>query len=96
MMAAVFSMQGAGQFAAAVVALITTIGFKNSFLDTNSHYSSCGDLCQLAGDRQWRIVIGFGAVPACFALYYRYVLCFTPENLLNIRLAYYSLYNQEK
>jgi len=75
-MAAVFSMQGAGQFAAALVALITTIAFKKSFINTTNEFSSCDYDCQLAGDRAWRIIVGFGAVPACFALYYRYVFFF--------------------
>ncbi len=84
-MAAVFSMQGAGQFAAAVVALITTVAFKESFINTTSHFSSCHNICQLAGDRQWRIVIGFGAVPACFALYYRITIPETPRYTFDIK-----------
>lgn len=71
MMAAVFSMQGAGQFAAALVALITTVAFKKPFINTTSQFDSCDADCRLAGDRAWRIIVGFGAVPACFALYYR-------------------------
>jgi PHS family inorganic phosphate transporter-like MFS transporter len=71
MMAAVFSMQGLGQLAAALVALITTIAFKGSLVNTTSKFSSCHESCQLAGDRAWRIIVGFGAVPAVFALYYR-------------------------
>jgi PHS family inorganic phosphate transporter-like MFS transporter len=85
MMAAVFSMQGAGQFAAAVVALITTIGFKDSFLNTTGQYSSCGNSCQMAGDKSWRIVIGFGAVPACFALYYRITIPETPRYTFDVK-----------
>jgi PHS family inorganic phosphate transporter-like MFS transporter len=84
MMAAVFSMQGAGQFAAAVVALITTVGFKKSFLNTNGLWSSCGDDCQLAGDRAWRIIVGFGGVPAVFALYYRITIPETPRYTFDI------------
>jgi MFS transporter, PHS family, inorganic phosphate transporter len=84
MMAAVFSMQGAGQFAAALVALITTVGFKRSFLNTTGAWSSCGDDCQLAGDRAWRIIIGFGGVPAVFALYYRITIPETPRYTFDV------------
>jgi PHS family inorganic phosphate transporter-like MFS transporter len=85
MMAAVFSMQGAGQFAAAMVALVTTVGFKQSFIHTTGAWSSCGDRCQLAGDRAWRIIIGFGAVPAVFALYYRITIPETPRYTFDIQ-----------
>jgi PHS family inorganic phosphate transporter-like MFS transporter len=78
MMAAVFSMQGAGQFAAAMVALMTTIGFRKSFSSATS-FSTCQDSCQLAADRAWRIIIGLGAVPALFALYYRITIPETPR-----------------
>jgi PHS family inorganic phosphate transporter-like MFS transporter len=61
-------MQGTGQFAAAVVALITTASFKGALENTTSSFDSCHDACQKAGDRAWRIIIGFGAVPAVFAL----------------------------
>jgi len=84
MMAAVFSMQGAGQLAAALVALITTIGFKNSFINTTSQFSSCHNDCQLAGDRAWRIIVGFGAVPAVFALYYRITIPETPRYTFDV------------
>jgi PHS family inorganic phosphate transporter-like MFS transporter len=84
MMAAVFSMQGAGQFAAAIVALITTVGFKNSFLNTTGEWSSCGADCQLAGDRAWRIIVGFGGVPAVFALYYRITIPETPRYTFDV------------
>ena len=83
-MAAVFSMQGAGQFAAALVALVTTIAFKDSFLPTTQYFSSCNDACQIAGDRAWRIIVGFGAVPAVFALYYRITIPETPRYTFDI------------
>lgn len=84
MMAAVFSMQGAGQLVCALVALIVTIAFKDSFLDTTSSFSSCHDRCILAGDRAWRIIVGFGAVPAVFALYYRITIPETPRYTFDI------------
>lgn len=69
-MAAVFSMQGLGQLAAAVVALVVTVIFKSSFSGIYKA-SECDYGCQIAADRCWRIVVGVGALPACFALYYR-------------------------
>ncbi|KAH7317770.1 H+ symporter [Rhexocercosporidium sp. MPI-PUGE-AT-0058] len=85
MMAAVFSMQGAGQFAAALVALVTTICFKGSFINTKTAFSSCDAACQLAGDRSWRIIIGFGGLPALFALYYRITIPETPRYTFDIK-----------
>src|SRR5215471_14428436 len=57
MMAAVFANQGWGQFTAALVAFICTIGYKNSLQD-----KTCGTTCQHALDQSWRIIYGFGAV----------------------------------
>jgi len=73
MMAAVFANQGFGQFTAALVAFICTVGFKNS-LKT----ATCGPACQNALDKSWRIIYGFGAVPACAALYFRLTI---PETI---------------
>jgi PHS family inorganic phosphate transporter-like MFS transporter len=84
MMAAVFSMQGTGQFAAAAVALITTVAFKDSFQDTTGSFASCNESCQKAGDRAWRIIIGFGALPACFALYWRLTIPETPRYTFDV------------
>jgi|SRR5579859_3585182 len=73
MMAAVFANQGFGQFTAALVSFICTVGFKNSLLTT-----TCGSDCQVALDKSWRIIYGFGAVPACVALYFRLTI---PETI---------------
>ncbi|PGH13288.1 phosphate:H+ symporter [Polytolypa hystricis UAMH7299] len=78
MMGAVFAMQGIGQFAAALVALIVTAGFKESLM-TASSASTCSGVCLLAVDKMWRVVIGFGAVPGCIALYYRLTIPETPR-----------------
>lgn len=83
-MAAVFSMQGMGQLAAALVAFLATVGFRGSFENTTSAFSSCHEACQLAGDRSWRIIIGFGALPACFALYYRITIPETPRYTFDV------------
>ncbi|KAB8260305.1 phosphate permease [Aspergillus pseudonomiae] len=77
MMGAVFAMQGLGQFGAAIVALIVTVGFKGS-LESAASVAKCSGVCQLAVDKMWRVVIGFGAVPACLALYYRLTIPETP------------------
>jgi MFS transporter, PHS family, inorganic phosphate transporter len=83
MMAAVFSMQGTGQLAAAVVALITTVSFKGA-LEGITSFDGCHDACQKAGDRAWRIIIGFGAVPAVFALYWRLTIPETPRYTFDV------------
>lgn len=83
MMGAVFAMQGIGQFAAAIVALIVTAGFKESLLTAND-VAHCTGVCQLAVDKMWRTVIGFGAVPACAALYYRLTIPETPRYTFDV------------
>ncbi|CAG7994190.1 unnamed protein product [Penicillium salamii] len=78
MMGAVFAMQGLGQFAAAIMALIVTAGYKE-ILQTAKDGGHCTGECRVAVDKMWRIVIGIGAVPACFALYFRLTLPETPR-----------------
>jgi PHS family inorganic phosphate transporter-like MFS transporter len=56
MMNAVFAMQGFGQFAAAIIAMIVTTGFKESLL-LGSKASTCQGECQLAVDKMWRIIM---------------------------------------
>ena len=75
MMAAVFANQGWGQLTAGIVAIVCTIGFKDSIL---SGGTTCNTRCQVALDKSWRIIYGFGAVPACFALYFRLTI---PETI---------------
>lgn len=84
MMGAVFAMQGFGQFAAAIIALIVTAGFKES-LESAKDVGHCTGVCQLAVDKMWRVVIGFGAVPACFALYYRLTIPETPRFTFDVQ-----------
>lgn len=85
MMAAVFSMQGAGQFAAALVAFIVTVCFREQFIHTPA-FADCTGACQIAGDRAWRVIVAFGAVPACFALYYRITIPETPRYTFDVAL----------
>lgn len=84
MMGAVFAMQGIGQFAAAIMALIVTAGFKES-LETAKDVGHCSGPCREAVDKMWRTVIGVGAVPACAALYYRLTIPETPRYTFDVK-----------
>jgi PHS family inorganic phosphate transporter-like MFS transporter len=83
MMGSVFAMQGFGQVAAGLVALICVSGFKGS-LETAKDYQYCSGGCQSAVDKIWRIIIGFGAVPGCVALYYRLTIPETPRYTFDV------------
>jgi MFS transporter, PHS family, inorganic phosphate transporter len=83
MIAAVFSMQGMGQLLAAIVALITALGFKESYSNV-ANESLCDAQCRAAADRSWRIIVGMGALPACFALYYRITIPETPRYTFDV------------
>ena len=86
MMGAVFAMQGIGQFAAGIVALICVAAYKSQLqtANTGKFYDSCKGDCAVAVDQIWRIVIGFGAVPACIALYYRLTIPETPRYTFDV------------
>ncbi|OQE17139.1 hypothetical protein PENFLA_c025G10748 [Penicillium flavigenum] len=83
MMSVVFAMQGFGQFAAAIISLIVTVSFKES-LQSAKDVAHCTGACQLAVDKMWRWTIGIGAIPACFALYYRLAIPETPRFTFDI------------
>ncbi|KAM7189713.1 putative inorganic phosphate transporter PHO [Naviculisporaceae sp. PSN 640] len=83
MMGAVFAMQGLGQLAAALVMLFITLGFKSS-LETASTLATCTGGCAVSVDKMWRILIGFGAVPGCAALYYRLTIPETPRYTFDV------------
>lgn len=82
-MGAVFAMQGFGQLCAAVVMLVVVAGFKESLL-TAKTYATCTGVCGQAVDKSWRVLIGFGAVPACVALYYRLTIPETPRYTFDV------------
>ena len=82
-MGSVFAMQGIGQFTAAIVALIVVSGFKES-LETAKGVAECQGVCQLAVDKMWRVIIGFGAVPGCIALYFRLTIPETPRYTFDV------------
>ena len=83
MMGSVFAMQGIGQFAAGIVALIAVSGFKESLLSAKT-VDLCDGVCGLAVDKVWRVIIGFGAVPGCIALYYRLTIPETPRYTFDV------------
>ncbi|QRV90022.1 Sugar (and other) transporter [Ceratobasidium sp. AG-Ba] len=76
MMTAVFAMQGFGNFAAALVALIVTEAYKHKILN--------GPLTFDAVDYCWRLLIGLGAVPGVIALYFRLTIPETPRFTMDI------------
>lgn len=82
-MGAVFAMQGIGQFTAAMICLIVTAGFKESLLLGSAPATCTGD-CALAVDKMWRVIIGFGAVPGCIALYFRLTIPETPRYTFDV------------
>lgn len=59
-------------------ALIVTASFKDAFGNAPG-VDQCDYVCQVAADRCWRIIVGVGAFPACFALYYRITIPETPR-----------------
>ncbi|KAL3958613.1 hypothetical protein ACCO45_006775 [Purpureocillium lilacinum] len=59
------------------------LGFKGSLEGAASVKSCTGD-CQVAVDKMWRTLIGFGAVPACIALYFRLTIPETPRYTFDV------------
>lgn len=83
MMGAVFAMQGFGQLGAGIIAIIVTAGFKGS-LESAKTIATCTGVCGIAVDKMWRVIIGFGAVPGCIALYYRLTIPETPRYTFDV------------
>ncbi|KAF7317202.1 Inorganic phosphate transporter [Mycena chlorophos] len=78
MLTAVFAAQGWGSLAAALVSFIVVVAFKNKILaepalDQLNHI-----------DYMWRILIGFGCIPAAIALYFRLTIPETPRFTMDI------------
>ncbi|KAL7310540.1 hypothetical protein PS15m_010028 [Mucor circinelloides] len=73
MMALIFSMQGVGNLAAAIVTLILLAIFKNAII---------ADVMNL--DYVWRLCIGLGAVPAVGTIYLRFTMPESPRYSLNV------------
>lgn len=83
MMGSVFAMQGIGQLVAAILACIVTAGFKSSLI-TSPTVGKCNHECLVSVDRMWRIIVGFGALPGCVALYYRLTIPETPRYTFDV------------
>lgn len=73
LIALVFSMQGIGTLAAAVVSIVVIKIFGR-----NGEFSR--DIYYL--DNVWRLIIGIGAVPAIATIYLRFMLPETPRYTL--------------
>lgn len=82
-MAAVFSNQGLGQLLAGIVAMICVVGYKDDLIYAKDG-SECDYNCRKACDQMWRIIIGFGCVPGCVALYYRLTIAESPRYSLDV------------
>lgn len=82
-MGAVFSNQGLGQLLAGIVAMVLVAAYKSDLENVNSG-AECGIACRTACDQMWRILVGFGCVPGCIALYYRLTIAESPRYALDV------------
>ncbi|KAF9952122.1 Inorganic phosphate transporter pho84 [Mortierella alpina] len=73
MMAAVFAMQGFGYLTTGIVAIILLAAFKDMIIANPQNL-----------DYVWRILIGFGCLPALVAVYFRLTIPETPRYVLDI------------
>ncbi|KZT22012.1 phosphate permease [Neolentinus lepideus HHB14362 ss-1] len=78
LMTSVFAAQGGGQFTAALVAIIIVSAYKTSLL-----HDPYPDLDHV--DYMWRLLIGLGCIPACFALYFRLSVPETPRFTMDVQ-----------
>ncbi|CAE6476760.1 unnamed protein product, partial [Rhizoctonia solani] len=83
MMTAVFAMQGFGNFAAALVALIVTKAFQPQLIAGINTLQDRNGLLDTI-DRCWRLLIGLGAVPGCIALFCRLTIPETPRFTMDV------------
>ena len=85
MIAAVFFCQPVGQLIAILIAFAATAGFRSQ-ISGSSDAASCsiaavdsaGLDCARSVDRAWRLVAGFGTVPAAIAMFFRLTI---PESV---------------
>ena len=75
MIAAVFAMQGVGILLAVSIGAITMLIFRTSI--ENDPYML---------DYVWRLMVGFGCVPACIALYFRLTIQESPRYTADVKL----------
>ncbi|KAG2107597.1 phosphate transporter [Suillus cothurnatus] len=77
LMTAVFSAQGWGQFAAALIGIIVVQAYKTETL--NAPFP-----CVVPVDYMWRLVIGLGCIPGVLALYFRLTIPETPRFTMDV------------
>ncbi|KAF9521787.1 phosphate transporter [Crepidotus variabilis] len=87
MMTAVFAAQGWGTLTAALAAVIITEGYSGN--STNNNVFRCpedpSDHTNLTFiDPMWRLLVGFGCVPAAIALYFRLTIPETPRFSMDV------------
>ncbi|CAK7896902.1 inorganic phosphate transporter Pho84p [[Candida] anglica] len=82
-MGAVFSNQGLGQLFAGIVAIVLVAAYKDDLIVANTA-AQCTGSCIKACDQMWRILVGFGCVPGCVALYYRLTIAESPRYSLDV------------
>ncbi|KAG2537813.1 hypothetical protein PVAP13_9NG331900 [Panicum virgatum] len=68
--AAVFAMQGFGILFGAIVALVVSAGFRNSYLAPSYQDNPAASFVPEA-DYVWRIILMFGTIPAALTYYWR-------------------------
>ncbi|EGF79659.1 hypothetical protein BATDEDRAFT_12018 [Batrachochytrium dendrobatidis JAM81] len=73
MMSAVFAMQGIGILVGGIVTVVTLSAFESSIRQ---------DIMYL--DYVWRIMLGFGVIPAMFAVYFRLTIPETPRYTVDV------------
>ncbi|RHZ76890.1 hypothetical protein Glove_187g118 [Diversispora epigaea] len=73
MMAAVFAMQGFGILSAAIVSVVILVIYQDRISKDLSYI-----------DHVWRLVLGFGVVPAIVALYFRLTVPETPRFTMDV------------
>lgn len=82
-MGAVFANQGWGQLLGGIVSVICVAAWKDSLIGAENVSECTGD-CTKAIDQMWRVLIGFGCVPACCALYFRLTIPETPRYTFDV------------
>lgn len=81
-MGAVFANQAWGQLIGGILAVILVKAYKDE-IDVET--KECDEVCKKSLDQMWRILIGFGAVPGCIALYYRLTIPESPRYTLDVK-----------
>ena len=84
MLAWVFFMQPLGQFTGTVVAMITIAAFRSQMQVEWRQELTVESIRAI--DRAWRIIVGFGAIPALVALFIRFGIPESPRFTMDILL----------